>query len=43
MLFTDKLEGLNQGKWNDFYYKVGLGLNFYLGNPFNSVKPVMFE
>jgi curli production assembly/transport component CsgG len=43
MLFTDKLEDLNQGKWNDFYYKIGFGLNFYLGKPYNSVKPVMFD
>ena len=43
MLFTDDLEGLEQGKWNDFYWRIGLGINFYLGKPFNSVKSVMFE
>lgn len=43
MLFTDDLEGLDQGKWNDFYYRIGIGLNFYIGKPYNSVKPVMFE
>lgn len=43
MLFTDDIDGLVQGKWNDYYYKLGLGLNFYIGKPFNNVKPVMFE
>jgi curli production assembly/transport component CsgG len=43
LLFTDELENLDQGKWNDFYYKIGFGINFYLGKPYNSVKPVMFE
>ncbi|WP_299527607.1 CsgG/HfaB family protein [uncultured Lutibacter sp.] len=43
MLFADDMDRLVQGKWNDFYYKVGLGLNFYFGKPYNSVKSVMFE
>lgn len=43
MLFTDKIEGLVAGKWNDYYWRVGLGLNFYLGQPYKSVKQVMFE
>ncbi|MFK5958648.1 MAG: CsgG/HfaB family protein [Lutibacter sp.] len=43
LLFTDDIDRLVQGKWNDFYYKIGLGLNFYIGKPYNSVKPVMFE
>lgn len=43
MLFTDKIEGLVAGKWNDYYWRVGLGLNFYLGQPYKSVKKVMFE
>lgn len=43
MLFTDELEGLDQGEWNDFYWRIGVGINFYLGKTFNDVKPVMFE
>ncbi|WP_111706736.1 CsgG/HfaB family protein [Lutibacter citreus] len=43
ILFTDKLEGLDQGEWNDFYWRIGIGINFYLGKTYNDVKRVMFE
>lgn len=43
MLFSDNLEGLKQGKWNDFYWRIGLGVNFYFGKPYNNMKSVMFE
>lgn len=43
LMFTDKIEGLVAGKWNDYYLRFGLGLNFYLGQPYKSVKQVMFE
>jgi len=29
LVFTDKLEKVVQGKRNDFYYNIGLGLNYY--------------
>jgi len=43
MLLTDELDGLVQGKRDDFYWKFGIGLNFYFGKPFESVKSVIFE
>lgn len=42
LLFSDEVEGVVQGKYNDFYWRVGLGVNFYLGQPFKSVKSAMF-
>lgn len=42
LLFSDELEGVEQGKYNDFYWRAGLGVNFYLGEPFKSVKSTMF-
>lgn len=43
ILFTDDMDRLVQGKWNDAYYKIGLGLNFYFGEPYKNVKSVIFE
>ncbi|MBT8316966.1 MAG: hypothetical protein HKP59_05030 [Lutibacter sp.] len=43
ILLTDDMDRLVQGKWNDAYYKIGLGLNFYFGKPYEKVKSVMFE
>lgn len=42
LLLSDKLEDLEQGKYNDFYWRVGVGFNFYFGKPYNKVKSAMF-
>lgn len=42
LLFTDKQEGIIQGDYNDYYWRVGIGLNFYLGRPYNRVDSEMF-
>lgn len=42
LLFTDSLEGIEQGKYNDYYWRVGIGLNFYFGKPYNKVNTEMF-
>jgi len=42
-VFTDKLDGLSQGKRDDYFWRFGIGLNFYLGKPYKRVKAVMFE
>ncbi|GGI58172.1 hypothetical protein GCM10011444_24810 [Winogradskyella haliclonae] len=33
IVFTDELDGAISGKRDDFYYRFGLGLNFYLNPP----------
>ena len=43
LLFSDKLDGLENGKRDDYYWKIGVGLNFYLGKPYKRVKSVIFE
>ena len=43
MLFSDNLDGLIQGKQNDYYWRFGLGINFYFGSPYNKVKSAMFQ
>ncbi|NOR28657.1 MAG: hypothetical protein GQ540_09045 [Lutibacter sp.] len=43
MLTNDKLDGLIQGKRDDFYWRIGVGVNFYMGKPYNRVKSVIFE
>ena len=43
ILFSDKLEGLVKGKWNDYYWRLGVGLNFYVGKPYERIKSVIFE
>jgi len=42
VLFNDELEGVVEGKYNDSYIRVGIGVNFYLGKSFNSVKSTLF-
>ncbi|MDX1830266.1 MAG: CsgG/HfaB family protein [Lutibacter sp.] len=41
--FTDKLDGLAQGKRDDYFWRFGVGLNFYFGKPYKRVKSVIFE
>jgi len=43
LLFDDKLDGFENGKRDDYYWRFGVGLNFYLGKPFERVKSVIFE
>jgi curli production assembly/transport component CsgG len=42
ILLSDELEKQIQGKHNDYYWRVGLGINLYLGKPMNSLKSVLF-
>jgi curli production assembly/transport component CsgG len=43
LLLNDKLDGLVQGKRDDYYWRIGVGLNFYFGKPYKRVKSVIFE
>lgn len=42
-VFSDKLDGLTQGKRDDYFWRFGVGLNFYFGKPYKRVKSVIFE
>ncbi|WP_456463015.1 CsgG/HfaB family protein [Lutibacter sp.] len=43
LLLSDELDGFIQGKRDDYYWRIGVGLNFYLGKPYKKVKSVIFE
>jgi curli production assembly/transport component CsgG len=43
LMFTDKLDGVINGKRNDYYWKFGVGLNFYIGKSTKSERSVIFE
>ncbi len=43
LLLEDTLDGLVQGKRDDYYWRVGIGLNFYIGKPYNKAKSLIFE
>ena len=43
VVFSDKLDGIVNGKRDDYFWRFGLGLNFYIGKPHESVKSVNFE
>ncbi|NLP58080.1 CsgG/HfaB family protein [Lutibacter sp. B1] len=43
LLVSDKLDGFENGKRDDYFWRVGVGLNFYFGKPYKRVKSVMFE
>jgi len=43
VMFTDKLDGMVNGKRDDYFWRFGVGLNFYLGEPHKRVKSVIFE
>ena len=43
ILLSDKLDGLVRGKLDDYYWRFGVGLNFYFGKPYKRVKSVIFE
>lgn len=42
LLFSDEQEGVVQGNYNDYYWRVGVGLNFYFGKPYSSVDAKLF-
>jgi len=42
-VFSDNLDGLDQGKRNDYFWRFGVGLNFYFGKPYKRVKSLIFE
>lgn len=41
--FSDKLDGIINGKRDDYFWRIGLGLNFYIWKPYKKVKSVIFE
>ncbi|WP_298371153.1 CsgG/HfaB family protein [uncultured Lutibacter sp.] len=43
LMFNDKIDDVVQGKRNDYYWKIGAGINFYFGKPYNRAKKVLFE
>jgi len=43
LLFSDKLDGVVNGKRDDYFWRIGIGLNFYIGKPYKRVKSVIFE
>jgi len=43
VVFSDKLDGIVQGKRDDYFWRFGIGLNFYIGKPHSSVKSAIFE
>ncbi|MDO9273952.1 MAG: CsgG/HfaB family protein [Lutibacter sp.] len=43
VVLSDKLDGVINGKRDDYFWRIGLGLNFYIGKPYNKVKSAIFE
>ncbi|MFZ3274719.1 MAG: hypothetical protein WA143_10665, partial [Lutibacter sp.] len=43
IMFNDKLDGVVNGKRDDYFWRIGIGLNFYIGKPYKKVKSVIFE
>jgi len=43
LLFSDKLDVVVNGKRDDYFWRIGVGLNFYLWKPYKKVKSVIFE
>lgn len=43
LVFTDKLDGLVHGKRDDYFWKFGVGINFYFGQSKEKEKSVIFE
>lgn len=42
-IFSDQLDDVNQGKYNDFYLRGNIGLNFYFGRDINGQRKFDFE
>ncbi|MCL7764382.1 hypothetical protein MPF19_13225 [Polaribacter sp. Z014] len=43
MVFTDNLDGLVHGKRDDYFWRLGVGVNFYFGKSKEKEKSVIFE
>ena len=43
VVFSDKLDEVVSGKRDDYFWRFGVGLNFYIGKPHKSVKSAIFE
>lgn len=43
VLLSDKLDGLENGKRDDYFWRIGVGINYYLGKPYKRVKSLIFE
>ena len=43
VLLSDKLDGLERGKRDDYFWRIGVGLNFYIGKPYSKVKSAIFD
>jgi len=43
VLLSDELDGFVNGKRDDFFWRVGVGLNFYIGKPYKRVKAIINE
>jgi len=37
-IFSDDIDNVSQGRYNDFYWKINVGLNFYLGTQLSERK-----
>ena len=42
LLLSDKLDELVNGKRDDYFWRIGVGLNFYIGKPYKRVKSAIF-
>jgi curli production assembly/transport component CsgG len=42
LLLSDELDGLVNGKRNDYFWRIGVGLNYYIGKPYKRVKSAIF-
>jgi curli production assembly/transport component CsgG len=42
MLLSDELDELVSGKRDDYFWRIGVGLNFYIGKPYKRVKSTIF-
>ncbi|MBP8793106.1 MAG: CsgG/HfaB family protein [Lutibacter sp.] len=43
LVLSDKLDGINNGKRDDYFWRFGVGLNFYIGKPHESVKSAIYK
>ena len=42
LLLSDELDELVNGKRDDYFWRIGVGINFYLGKPYKRVKSAIF-
>tara|TARA_R110001583_G_scaffold145096_1_gene297140 strand:+ start:91663 stop:93063 length:1401 start_codon:yes stop_codon:yes gene_type:complete len=43
VLLSDDLDGFTNGKRDDYFWRLGVGLNFYIGKPYKRVKAKINE